>query len=50
MENTMSTGNKGDKVMRREQNKGREKATEKLNNSIHAIGKGADYLSHIAVT
>lgn len=36
--------------MRREQNKGREKATEKLNNSIHAIGKGADYLSHIAVT
>lgn len=36
--------------MRREQNKGRGKATEKLNNSNHAVGKGADYLSHITVT
>lgn len=50
MENSMSTGNKGDKVMRREQNKGRGEATEKLNNSNRAIGKGADYLSHIAAT
>lgn len=43
MENSMSTGSKGDKEMRREQNKGRGKATETLKNSNHAIGKGADY-------
>ena len=39
----MSTGSKGDKEMKREQNKGRGKAKKKKKNSNHAIGKGADY-------
>jgi len=48
MENSMSTGSKGDKEMRREQNKGRGKGTE--TEKLKTCHWQGCRLSHIIVT